>query len=496
MAPPRASPAPGAVHRVKFRAVDVWRDFVKQRWNPETRFLNLESMADDEMVKKHDIPTPGRGGTAREAAVIFKLASQLEPEVQTISLAKNNLTGSHLSTLAHYLPRLANLSLQDNRIRSYKELDFFATRKGKLEFLRELILLGNPLRETEVTARGLEHYKSEVSRKFSSLEMLDSEPIVQIAFDVGNPSTSASATAPPPPTAKTFPCDMQPSFITGVDGSIVSNFLMKFFTAFDSQREALANAYDPAGTFSFCINTSIPTRARLQGLNISLPNQRRLDWGPWIDGGSRNLNRPLSLGKMVSQLHIGGEDVVKSMSKLPKTRHDIGGPPEKFCVDSFPVPHGDGMGLLLVVHGEFAELPSNGLRSFDRSFMLAPAADGSLAKVNGWDVVILSDQWVIRAYSSSQAWTPGPMKLQADERPKRNNNASAAKTDFVLPPAQKELLSSVSEFQRPLVLQICQRTGLNVKWAVDCLTGNEWDVERAVANFNQVKATLAPEAFL
>lgn len=41
--------------------------------------------------------------------------------------------------------------------------------------------------------------------------------------------------------------------------------------------------------------------------------------------------------------------------------------------------------------------------------------------------------------------------------------------------------------QRNLVLQTIARTGLNVKFSVDCLTGNGWDLERAVANFNQVK---------
>ena len=41
--------------------------------------------------------------------------------------------------------------------------------------------------------------------------------------------------------------------------------------------------------------------------------------------------------------------------------------------------------------------------------------------------------------------------------------------------------------QRNLVLQTIARTGLNVKFSVDCLTGNGWDLERAVTNFNQVK---------
>ena len=77
---------------------------------------------------------------------------------------------------------------------------------------------------------------------------------------------------------------------------------------------------------------------------------------------------------------------------------------------------------------------TGGIRSFDRTFMLVPAPDNSRyvvlhsiyiwrwahgflklssAKVNGWAVVILSDQWIIRSYSSHEAWKPGPMLVQA-----------------------------------------------------------------------------------
>jgi len=38
-------------------------------------------MIDDEVVKKYNLAPPGRGGTARDASVIFKLASQLKPQV-------------------------------------------------------------------------------------------------------------------------------------------------------------------------------------------------------------------------------------------------------------------------------------------------------------------------------------------------------------------------------------------------------------------------------
>ena len=43
------------------------------------------------------------------------------------------------------------------------------------------------------------------------------------------------------------------------------------------------------------------------------------------------------------------------------------------------------------------------------------------------------------------------------------------------------------EPQRTQVVRLCERTGLNVKFAVDCLQQNEWNQERAIANFEQVK---------
>ena len=52
---------------------------------------------------------------------------------------------------------------------------------------------------------------------------------------------------------------------------------------------------------------------------------------------------------------MGSEQVLKALTSLPSTSHDIGGPAEKFSLDSFPVPHGQSMGLLLTVHGQFTE---------------------------------------------------------------------------------------------------------------------------------------------
>jgi nuclear RNA export factor len=94
------------------------------------------------------------------------------PQVQTLSLAKNNLAGVHLQSLSQYLPKLANLSLQDNRIRTWKDIDFISARKGKLLHLRELVLLGNPIRDTVVQEGGIEKYKQCVKRA-TLLTLLD-----------------------------------------------------------------------------------------------------------------------------------------------------------------------------------------------------------------------------------------------------------------------------------------------------------------------------------
>jgi nuclear RNA export factor len=462
-------------------AVDVLREFVKRRYNPETRFLNLEDMEHDQFLIDNKIPTPSSTTSAsREVSAIFKLASQLDPVPLTISLANNKLRNGHcLVSLHRYLPKLANLSLANNNLREYKDLDYISAKRGKLLHLRELLLLGNPVRENHVKNSTVERYRHDIARICSGLEMLDSEAIPKIAFD-NQPAASTSAVAIPDhalPT--TFPMPMGPAFLTGVDPALVSQFLSRFFQCFDNQRPALRAAYDANATFSFNLNTNVPDRARLLGFYHKLPNQKGLQAHTWLNANPRNLARVSDNHK---GLQVGPDNILSAIDRLPLTRHDVGGPPEKFTLDAFPVAVGQAMGLLLTVHGEFVELPVGGIRSFDRSFVLAPASEGTQAKADGWDVIILSDQLTVRGYSSHESWRPGRLTVQAGE--------------FVLPEDQQRDLDTISEPQKSMVVNVCKRTKLNVKFAYDCLAGNEWDVTRAVANFNEVKGTLPSDAYL
>src|SRR6185369_3045351 len=65
----------------------------------------------------------------------------------------------------------------------------------------------------------------EIAQRFSSLEVLDQEAITQISFDL---PVSSSAPKEKQSENKTFPCEMGASFVTGVDGSIVSTFLVRY----------------------------------------------------------------------------------------------------------------------------------------------------------------------------------------------------------------------------------------------------------------------------
>ncbi|OBZ72182.1 mRNA export factor mex67 [Grifola frondosa] len=453
--------------------VELWRQFVNIRWNAEAKFLNLERLADDEFLRKHRLLNPMASTSGKEAAVVFKLASQLVPEVQTISLAHNNMTtGANLTSVARYLPKLVNLSLENNKLQQWRDIDYISGRRGKLENLRELILIGNPVRDLEYQNNRSDRYKSEITRRFPALEILDQEPVTRVGFDAPTASTSTSTSVPTTATSTVFPSIMGPSFIAGVDGALVSNFFMRYFPLFDNQRGALLDVYDPAATFSFSVNTAIPTQAARVGSMA----KRWLRWLPEFGQDARRLgqdNEGVAYRQRAGSQGYGGPTSYETRCRRP---------PEKFCVDAFPVAQGDRTTLLVTVHGQFAELPVEGIRSFDRSFVLAIAPEGSRAKLNGWDVVILSDQLVVRAYSSHEAWRPGPMRVQAG--------------DSLPSPQLLDALTNWPEPQRTLILQICLRTRLNVKYAVECLQNNGWDPDRAVANFESVKGQLQGDVYL
>lgn len=69
----------------------------------------------------------------------------------------------HLIYLNRYLPKLRNLSLQGNSLNTWKDLDHIGARRDKMKQLRELVLIGTPLRDMEYkNGRGERYRRCEV----------------------------------------------------------------------------------------------------------------------------------------------------------------------------------------------------------------------------------------------------------------------------------------------------------------------------------------------
>lgn len=145
-----------------------------------------------------------------------------------------------------------------------------------------------------------------------------------------------------------------------------------FFNLYDTNRSALEAMYDSSATFSYVADMTISNLQRLKGL-------RGDRWENYVDG-SRSLSRVKALDERTKRIHVGNTDIVKEgILKLPKTKHQLNDA-SKVCVDAWQTG-----GLLpaiciyIMVHGEYEE--PNGSRSvvksFDRSFIIAPAPPNS-----------------------------------------------------------------------------------------------------------------------
>ncbi|KAF8311947.1 NTF2-like protein [Clavulina sp. PMI_390] len=514
-------------------SVEILGQLINQRYNPEAQFLNLEHLQDDEILKKHKIvPLDAPTANKRMGPVLFKLASELNPPVKTISLANNNFTHTqHLATLNHYLPNLNALSLENNKIRSFRDLDGLSVRavKGSIPTITELILRGNPIRDDAIKHDRLDSYKNDALRRFPSLSVLDQEALPRVTFDVEAATVNAAQRQTSPssiPNITSFPAPMGPSLFAGGVEGVSATFLTRYFTQFDTDRAPLEAVYAPHATFSLSLNTSLAPRAKKRGLAYSadLPNQKSLKWDS-MHHSSRNLARVSNDGA-IDLLRTGPQQIMAALKAFPGTTHAMT-KPEAFSVDAFPmvgVVNTPGYGtdaLIINVHGEFAEAPVNGLRSFDRSFMLTVAPADSPAQQAGWPVIIISDMFTVRQYSHPDVWTQGELEMPGpiqNSRPRPPAPASApanppATTSASgsggagqaprVPPSNSltslqndPILANVPDNQKPLLIQLAQQTGLTIQFAGQALEGNNWDVQAAFANVQQVKDSLPPEAWL
>ncbi|GAA6059061.1 hypothetical protein JCM10212_002032 [Sporobolomyces blumeae] len=518
--------------------IDTLRLFLLNRYSQPDRMLNMENMAEDPILKEHKLLAPGQpGAPSNMAGAIWKLAKEMFPDVVSLSLANNNLTS--LLPLSPYLltsslPNIENVSFASNRLTLFSNLDPFSPLVGKKradkkpkgwQNLKELVLSGNPVCHSGGN-EGV--YQKEMAKRFATLRTLDQQPLdPTIAFEVSQaraegkdlstdgPGLSSKVKSERAKAAQkrepvVFPVELKGGFFES-DGArdFVGGFLAKFFAAFDSDRPSLLPVYAPICSFSYHADTAFPARARAKKIGTNgdkrFPNQHKLDWRDYLGPeGSRNLSRVTNIDKRVATLRVTPESVVSSISSLPKTLHPLADA-EKFVWDSWtmpnllapPAPGQEGETVIYaVVHGEFTEFPSKGIRSFDRTFILAPAPAQSAAATAGWPCIILSDLLTIRGYSNLEFSKPKPPPKPKVKAPMAVTSASGEIPPVVPPagtiqPVQQERAEGITDAQQLLVLQLQSVTNLTYPYAHLCLAQNNWDPNVAMAQFQTLLASSA-----
>lgn len=509
--------------------VQTLRTFLQQRFDAASGLLNLENMQQDTVLAEANIKPPGAPGAHKDlGTAIWKLSSEMFPNLTTLSLANNALTSlQSLTTLGQYLPKLANLSLERNELRWVRDLDVLASKRHGLHALTELLLVGNPMEQSAVDAGNTDGYRRDVLAKFPSLRILDRRPVSDVEHGFSQLFRGRSAKKAGPEAAqvplRNFPLQLKAGFVDGDAAQVVPEFLSSYFARYDQDRAQLAPVYSANARFSFALNSSPPPRARAERLMHTMPHQKELVLDRYIDLGSRNILRSHNTKALLRNLHHGASAIVAFLQRLPKTTHPLHDA-SKFVVDAWVLPNVDVHAftaaneqpdalLYITVHGEFAEAPSQGLRSFDRTFVVAPAAPTSEAAQNGWPCTIVSDMLTIRHYSKPTAWQPdtlpvGPVDAaQAPAPPPPASGAPAPGAPAPAPPLlsalpphlqAQEPLAGLAPEQHTLALQLAAQTRLAYPYAVQCLVENAWDYAQALAAFAALQASQAipAEAFV
>jgi nuclear RNA export factor len=361
-----------------------------------------------------------------------------ESSVVSVLLNNNALEDvAPVTTLGFTFPDIKNLSLENNKLKSMRNISRW---QHKFKQLEHIVLTNNPL-EQEVP-----DFKAQLLRWYSMLHSIDGAPVPPAELQAARAKKT-----PPKPRAGLF---------QDQDG-IAENFLGMFFNGYDGDRKGLASYfYDEKSRFSMNINTkamSAPSQKMQQG-----------EWQSYIRL-SRNLCKITHLDARMKRSHEGTQAITDIFTQLPATRHPDFNEPEKWCLECRPLvglpdPTGQSPagvnGLLVTVHGEFEEVETKKIRSFDRVFTLGPGGP------NG--VRVINDMLTVRAYGGTKAYEVAPVDPVSNET------------------AQKEMM----------VHELMTRTGMNAQYSAMCLEQVGFDFEKALAAYEQAQPNIPPEAYV
>lgn len=469
--------------------------FLSQRYRQPVKVLDLSALASDPdlvamgMFSHTTTESKFFPALMKVCELSFLASAKKEEAITGVSLANNQLVNvSFVTTLSQTFPDLKNLDLSNNKIKDTQSLVAWRWKFRNLEFLD---LSGNP-----VSAEP--GFKETMLKWYPKLTTLNNT-VVRTAEEI-----AAQKKTPIPVLAASFQDESQ----------IAENFVRAFFVGYDNNRIDLLNGvYDDKSTFSLNVNATAPRVQSTEAPGV---------WDHYIRK-SRNLLKISHLPARVSRAYVGANKIRELWEILPKTSHpDILACPTDWLIECHPIPGlpdptgnseaGVG-GLLIMAHGKFDEVDlPNGekgqTRSFDRTFVLGPG--GGIGGLR-----VISDMLCLRAYGGSEAWLPEQeqpivqpqaaqpppvlpqiVKPQVTQAPAVPPQAAPpqgvhpeAKEGYGMPVPGK----TAEQVQREqMTLEISFRTKMTLEFSEMALSGNGWNLEAALKNFEDLKVRTSP----
>lgn len=243
---------------------------------------------------------------------------------------------------------------------------------------------------------------------------------------------------------------------------LVVKFMQQYFTCFDKSRDELLAAYHPKALFSISFN-----------LKSQATSRKTSRFGSYVRD-SRNLVYVKSDERLEDMLHKNNLEIVAWLKKMPTTEHVS----ESLKLDSsFFQPHM----LTFSISGVYVEKRSadegaSCYRSFQRTFVCVP--------VSSEQMIIVNEQCIISNLSEQQSKIYKEENLSSDSKKVMSPQSST----FQETPSEDPKLSMIKKFSN--------RTGLNEKWAKDCLEFSDWNYDVAEKNFFEHKSEIPAEAFI
>lgn len=488
--------------------IEALTHFLKTRYQPEMKLLNLSTV-------KHD-PTLTQLGffaslasTSKFFTALMKVAGDMNLEVKSIDLSGNELSDlTSISIMAYTFPKLQNLSLQNNNLNRIKS---FETFKRKLNFLRELILVGNPVVNISNPAE-IQNVKLELMKTFPRLVVLNGETLRHEQALISNLS---------------FPFESQQAifFQDQEIQLIATNFITSYINLWDSNRQGLMVLYQAESQFSMQTDSAHPHTLEVSNDLRNTPAGP--DFGYYLPL-SRNLTKVSSVKSRLNRVGRGPEQIYKMFTQLPKTRHELVNKPELYSMECQRFPQLNA--IMVTLHGSFEEVaaPDNleafnssfagpkgrmshnnrnkkvtlTPKSFDRTLVVIPGHNGSM--------IVATDLLLVRPFSKFLSWNDPKNKPSSPAVSVLNPNVGTPPPHSSTPQPQPpvsvgtplaadlplEIKNNLTPVQQEVLVKILLETKLNLQYGVMLCEQSQWDYNQCIINFRNSVASLPQEAYI